>query len=58
LADDTARDAAAKKLMEYFHIGLRLPNSSFWVNLRPDSPDRMIDPMLEKTDLGKSAAGG
>lgn len=43
----------AKKLMEYFQIGLRLPNSMFWVNLRPDAPGEIIDPYLEKTDLGR-----
>jgi len=42
-----------KLLMEYFYIGLRLPNSSFWVNLRPDSADKTIDPYLAQTDLGK-----
>ncbi len=41
------------KLSEYFQIGLRLPNSTFWVNLRPDAQDQIIDPWLEKTDLGK-----
>jgi|GEM_PF-6173751 len=44
---------SARGLMEYFTIGIALPDSSFWVNLRPDSPDDMIDPELEKTDLGK-----
>ena len=42
-----------KVLMEYFQIGLALPNDKFWVNLRPDAQDQMIDPELEKTDLGK-----
>ncbi|MEK6564333.1 MAG: hypothetical protein AABZ65_04840 [Candidatus Omnitrophota bacterium] len=42
-----------KVLMEYFQIGLALPNEKFWVNLRPDAPDQMIDPELEKTDMGK-----
>jgi len=44
---------AATRLMEYFRIGVALPDSSFWVNLRPDGADRVIDPVLEKTDLGK-----
>jgi CheY-like chemotaxis protein len=43
----------AAKLSEYFQIGLRLPNSTFWVNLRPDAQDQIIDPWLEKTELGK-----
>jgi hypothetical protein len=42
-----------KTLMEYFKIGLALPNSMFWVNLRPDAPDQVIDPYVEKTDLGR-----
>lgn len=51
--DGEDRAGAAEKLMEYFYIGLRLPNSSFWVNLRPDAPDSMIDPLLERTDIGR-----
>ncbi|MFA4888110.1 MAG: hypothetical protein WC628_00845 [Candidatus Omnitrophota bacterium] len=43
----------SKKLLEYFLIGLTLPNDSFWVNLRPDSPDNIIDPDLEQTDIGR-----
>ncbi|HNQ51128.1 MAG TPA: hypothetical protein PKL03_06795 [Candidatus Omnitrophota bacterium] len=43
----------AKKISDYFQVGLRLPDTSFWVNLRPDSPERIIDPSLENTDLGK-----
>jgi len=42
-----------KVLMEYFQIGLALPNEKFWVNLRPDAEDQMIDPELEKTDMGR-----
>lgn len=44
---------STRKLMEYFFVGLALPNNSFWVNLRPDSPDNLIDPFLAQTDLGK-----
>ncbi|WP_433292970.1 LPXTG cell wall anchor domain-containing protein [Actinoplanes sp. CA-030573] len=32
---------------------LALPNSSFWVNLNPDQPDKVIDPALGKTDAGR-----
>jgi hypothetical protein len=52
LTDEQAQDAAGK-LMEYFRTGLQLPNSMFWVNLRPDAADNIIDPYLEKTDIGK-----
>ncbi|TAM38094.1 class I SAM-dependent methyltransferase [bacterium] len=41
------------KLMQYFLIGLTLPNDTFWVNLRPDSPDQIIDDRLAQTDIGK-----
>jgi hypothetical protein len=40
-------------LLEYFQIGLQLPNDMFWVNLRPDAPGAVIDPLLEKTDVGR-----
>lgn len=44
---------SAQELMDYFQVGLALPDSSFWVNLRPDAPDRVIDPYLEKTEAGR-----
>ncbi|MFA6384257.1 MAG: hypothetical protein WCY10_02665, partial [Candidatus Omnitrophota bacterium] len=44
---------ASRILFQYFQIGLSLPNSMFWVNLRPDDPANIIDPYVEKTDLGK-----
>src|SRR3989338_4978037 len=40
-------------LLDYFKIGLSLPNDKFWVNLMPDSQDEIIDEELAKTDLGK-----
>lgn len=46
-------EKSVDRLMDLFYTGLVLPNSSFWVNLRPDSQDQIIDPLLEKTDLGK-----
>jgi len=42
-----------KELLDYFFIGISLPNESFWVNLRPDSPDNIIDGYLAQTDMGK-----
>src|SRR3989338_655550 len=42
-----------QELLNYFLIGLSLPNETFWVNLRPDAADNIIDPLLEKTDIGK-----
>ncbi|MFA5373512.1 MAG: hypothetical protein WC354_04940 [Candidatus Omnitrophota bacterium] len=44
---------SARGLFKYFLIGLTLPNESFWVNLRPDSPDNVIDPDLARTDIGR-----
>lgn len=43
----------SNKLMEYFKIGLTLPDDIFWVNLRPDSPDQMIEDSLARTDIGR-----
>ena len=42
-----------KQLLKYFLIGVTLPNDTFWVNLRPDSPESIIDSKLELTDMGK-----
>jgi len=44
---------AARQLLEFFTIGITLPNSAFWVNLRTDNAGQIIDPALERTDLGK-----
>jgi hypothetical protein len=43
----------SKELLKYFFIGISLPNDSFWVNLRPDAEDNIIDDYLGKTDIGK-----
>ena len=53
LPQDDAFQQETAKLMQYFRIGLALPNSSFWVNLRPDQEDKIIEDSLAKTDLGK-----
>jgi len=45
--------ASAQELLNYFLIGISLPDESFWVNLRPDSPENIIDPYLAQTDVGK-----
>lgn len=44
---------ASKDLLKYFFIGLSLPSDNFWVNLRPDSPNEIINPLLAKTDIGR-----
>ena len=46
-------EESTQTLLKYFFIGLALPNEKFWVNLRPDSPDNILDPELEKTDIGR-----
>jgi hypothetical protein len=44
-AADTGSDA--------FFVWLALPTHSFWVNLNPTEPDRIIDPELGKTEAGR-----
>ncbi|MFA5176981.1 MAG: metallophosphoesterase, partial [Candidatus Omnitrophota bacterium] len=44
---------STQTLLSYFLVGLALPDSMFWVNLRPDSEDQVIDQYLEKTDVGR-----
>lgn len=52
LKDDNLQEES-DVLFKYFQTALRLPNSVFWVNLRPDSDKNIIDPHLERTDVGK-----
>ena len=51
--DEAKFQAESQTLLKYFFIGLALPNSSFWVNLRPDAEDKIIDEYLSKTDVGR-----
>lgn len=51
--DDLKIKAQAKILLDYFLIGVTLPDNMFWVNLRPDSEDKIIDSYLGQTDIGK-----
>ncbi|MDD5130748.1 MAG: hypothetical protein PHS66_06875 [Candidatus Omnitrophica bacterium] len=44
---------ATRQPLKFFYIGLAIPNESFWVNLRPDSSEGIIDDYLAKTDLGQ-----
>ncbi|MDD5115904.1 MAG: hypothetical protein PHW98_02420 [Candidatus Omnitrophica bacterium] len=46
-------EASTRDLLNYFFTGIALPNKSFWVNLRPDSPDEIIDPLLAQTAAGR-----
>ncbi|MGH3450961.1 MAG: hypothetical protein ACRDQW_09550 [Haloechinothrix sp.] len=46
--EDTAREAS-----DAFLVWLELDPSQFWVNLNPDQPDRIMDPALARTQVGK-----
>ncbi|MBU1997945.1 MAG: hypothetical protein KKE64_00440, partial [Candidatus Omnitrophica bacterium] len=46
-------EEATQTLLKYFFVGLSLPNEAFWVNLRPDSPDNIIEDNLAQTDVGR-----
>jgi len=46
-------ESSTKTLLTYFLVGVTLPDAMFWVNLRPDSEDQIIDSYLEKTDVGR-----
>ena len=50
---DLKLEESGKELLKYFLIGVTLPDDSFWVNLRPDSADNIIQDELAKTDIGK-----
>jgi hypothetical protein len=39
--------------LDTFFTWLALPPQSFWVNLNPNQPDRIIDPQLARTDAGR-----
>src|SRR3989339_118592 len=43
-------------LLDYFKIGLSLPNDKFWVNLRPDSQGEII--LRESSDNNSKASQG
>lgn len=51
--NDALLNDQAKPLLDYFLVGITLPNDSFWVNLRPDSEAEITDELLSKTDVGK-----
>jgi len=46
-------ESSTKDLLNYVFVGIALSNDSFWVNLRPDGEDNIIDESLAKTDVGK-----
>lgn len=52
-ADEATIKDTTQTLLTYFLTGVVLPNESFWVNLRPDSAENIIDNNLAQTDMGK-----
>jgi hypothetical protein len=49
----TAGQIAAGQMSDAFFVWLNLPTSTFWVNLNPREADRIIDPKLAGTDVGR-----
>ena len=47
-------NSEAKKLINYFFLGITLPSDAFWVNLQPAQSDRITSEQLAKTDLGRT----
>ncbi|QEU76252.1 hypothetical protein CP967_33580 [Streptomyces nitrosporeus] len=45
--------AAATQTSDAFFVWLSLHPHSFWVNLHPDEPDRIVDDQLGRTDAGR-----
>ncbi|MGW1957016.1 hypothetical protein ACWCPI_30400 [Streptomyces sp. NPDC001920] len=44
---------AAKESSDAFFVWLSMPRSTFWVNLNPTEPDRIVDADLGRTDVGR-----
>lgn len=44
---------AARQASDAFFVWLSLPPDTFWLNLSPDEPDRIIDEQLGRTDVGR-----
>ncbi|MCX7927465.1 MAG: hypothetical protein N2606_04940, partial [Candidatus Omnitrophica bacterium] len=51
--DSKEIESQIEQVKDYFMTALVLPNSTFWVNLRPDSPYQIMDEDMAKTQLGK-----
>jgi len=43
----------ARQLINYFFLGITLPDNAFWVNLKPAESDRITSEQLSRTDLGR-----
>jgi hypothetical protein len=44
---------AAVQASDAFFVWLSMPESSFWVNLNPNEPDRIVDAKIGTTDVGR-----
>jgi restriction endonuclease fold toxin 5 of polymorphic toxin system len=44
---------AAREASDAFFVWLELDPSQFWVNLNPSQPDKVMDPVLARTDVGR-----
>ncbi len=49
----TGAGEESRALLTMFLVGVSLPMDRFWVNLRPDAPDDVLDPQVAKTDIGR-----
>lgn len=52
-ADPAAGQATVGEASDALFTWLALPPQTFWVNLLPNEPDRIIDPNLARTDAGR-----
>jgi hypothetical protein len=50
---DSEVETGTKTLLDYFFVGLTLPDDVFWVNLRPGAGNGAIEARLAKTDVGR-----
>lgn len=51
--DEDGDQLATIRASDAFFVWLSLPRSTFWVNLHPLEPDRIVDPKLGTTDVGR-----
>jgi hypothetical protein len=51
-ADPNTGMTTARQSSDAFFTWLALPPQTFWVNLNPNEPNRIIDPKLARTDAG------
>ena len=51
--NQTILSSEARRLINYFFLGITLPSDCFWVNLQPGQQDEMISEELARTKMGK-----